>query len=533
MANRIIFNGYFLGGNQNEQKRSFFLYNEPLLSAFSEIVILERSELFRDNGTSRVSLLRLRRGLRKTLNLGIGIVVCLRKAIGLERKRSAAVGDGKGPVREVRLEDSNLFDPPEGSLVEYFPNELVRAQGDTADALKGFALWRSRKEQKLDWIDDVLALEGELLKGAKSYVGKLKSWLHLFCGLGRSVRVLESLELSPSDTVVIWSEHSSGARILIAEASKKNAKLIYSEYGELPGTIFVSECGMFHESWPYQNREQFSRLSVSEPVRSWTNSRLKELVEKKVSTKTYHSPANGGELLGGLDKYDAVIYVNGDQSFCSGLLPRRSTFSQEYSPYFDSNLDMLSTVAEVAFANNWLVLFKNHPNIEKSQSWATISENIWGPHVRLLGNIDIYSVLEAADVVVSLGSKSTFLALASGVPVLLAGPYSITEESLKYGLVEMKGDAPCIDIIERGINQLLDASTVDAVDEEGYLDFISRLIQYDLYEFEESELLSRGKGKFAQDLDSYLRGERISLTDHAPSGSSPHMSESGRNAAKS
>ncbi len=540
MTNRIIFNGYFLSSKQNEQKRSFFLHNELLLSSFSEIVILERSEMFRDTGTFGLTLRRKRSGLRRR---GSGFRRMrrglrefhrgLRSVIGLDGKRGAVVGNRTGPVEEVRLEPGERFDSPEGSIVEYFPNDLVRTRGDAADVLKGFALWWSRKEQKLDWVDDVLALEGELLKEPTSYVGNLKSRLHLFSGLGRAFRVLESLELSPSDTVVIFSEHSSGARILIAEARKQNAKLIFSEYGELPGTIFVSECGMFHESWPSRNREQFNRLPVSEPVKSWANSRLKELVEKRVSTKTYHSAANEGELLSGLDKYDAVIYVNAVQPFMSGLLPRRSSFSREYSPFFDSNLDMLSAVADVALANDWLVLFKNHPNIEKSQPWAAISENTWGSHVRLLGDIDIYSVFEAADAMISLGSKSTFLALACGVPVLLAGPYSISEESLKYGLVEMKGDDLRLDIIESGINRLLDTRTVDAVDQEGYLDIVSRLIQYDLYEFEESELLSRGKEKFAQDVDSYLRGKRISLTDHAPSGNAPRMGEPGRNAAKS
>jgi len=386
---RLVLCGHFLDGEQYARKRAVWLQDPKLKEVFDSCIVLERS--------TRI----------------------------------------KAFEQYPELQTWAKF--------ESCPNDLVRAKVSISSltwclvAVIFFLLKRKSTFR------DIVTLEKLYCTGRKNGIAKIKSVIRGLCGMGKVYSSILRVGFKPSDCLVIWSEHGSGANMIKAVAKLKGSQILLAEYGEIPGTFFVSEKGMFHESWPSQNPDTFAKLEISKTDESLAYTAIQHVVRNSISTKLYTDEIELSDIGSG---YDGVIYVNAVHDFMSGLTPRCSAFSHDYSPTFASNREILDAVAQVAKRRNWLVLYKNHPNIFYGYSWAAVRHNNWGAHVRLLENVDIHTVLSASDVTISLGSKSVFLSLARGVPVLLLGPYSINSKTLRYGVVESNH-------IEQGIDTLL------------------------------------------------------------------------------
>tara|TARA_R110000850_G_scaffold30303_9_gene83565 strand:+ start:1240 stop:3729 length:2490 start_codon:yes stop_codon:yes gene_type:complete len=390
---------------------------------------------------------------------------------------------------------------------KYFPNELTSGACSIWELIGGVIHLFS--PPKYDCWNTVTALERQIPSGKSDLWNKFIKRLRLYGSFRYITHVFSELELDDSDVVIVFSEHSSGARILLEEARSCGSLVLITEYGEIPGTFSVSEKGLFHESWPGLNPTRFNQFPISGSDREAVQGILSDIAENRRSTKTFDS--NSGNQLENTEDYDLVIYVNGVQPFMSGLSPRCSDFSLEYSPHFSSNIDVLAATTRVAENHNWLVLYKDHPNIVRALPKACVPRDGWGDHVRILDNVNIHDVLAVSDIMVSLGSKSVFLSLACNLPVVLVGPYSINTDNLNWGVNYMLGGTSSEQALESAIYQII--SGPSGVDKDGLIDYLSRMMSYDLYEYNAKGQFNRGASKFSEDLHGLIDGTRASLTD--------------------
>ena len=400
----------------------------------------------------------------------------------------------------------------EGCEQVYFPTWLCHSQFDVGRLFWGgwallFLLFSSPR-----LLCAMLVLEFKTISFAISWHPRavlrvLCVLLKGICGLGQVFRVFRRFALCNEDTVVVWSEHLTGMRLLKWEALRSGARLVFSEYGELPGTTFVCDRGMFHESWPMRYQEQFCALPVSSDEIGEVQKQIQNIVNEKISSKVGQYATDVTLTALNLPKGKPVIYVNGVQSHASGLFPRCSDFSKEYSPYFGSNEEMLEYFAKLAEKHDWTILYKDHPNTCNYFSGQEIRASALGEHVKILGNIDIYDILSLSDMTVSLGSKTVFLSLLNQVPVFLMGPYSIGSNDLGCG-VYSGGDS------EEALVSAIQSARCSGVDVERLAVYLTRMMKYYYYSMDDdaNSLFGRGRQQFWKDFLDYLSGGRCVIS---------------------
>ena len=373
--------------------------------------------------------------------------------------------------------------------VEYacrFPFDLKACFLGVLSILSGFLI---------SFHDTVELLSRECLY-AKDYTRStwIKRFARVVSGWGRMKAVIHGISLSSNDILVTWGEVPTLHQLLRKEADKVHAGQVIAEYGELQACFFLSEAGLFADAWPTTQKPKFQKLELSRKNKETAKLLRCSSRENKISNKQY------SDELGDLSSWICqrkVIFVPGLYSLGAGVAPSWSTLARRNSPFFADNLDLLRAVARVAERHGWVVLYKDHPNT----SSYTPNRQILEPpskNVRILGNVDIYDVLEASNIMVSLASKSVFLALFCEIPVVLAAPFTISGHDLAFELAS---------------DEELESKIVDAMDSDVDIqrldDFNGRLMQYYLYSLNAGEsYFERGPIDAADDLISFVKGER-------------------------
>jgi hypothetical protein len=396
----------------------------------------------------------------------------------------------------------------DGFEEEFFPLWLFNTKKDSGRLIEGLFVFFTLIFSSPQVLREVLILEFKALPFRFKWKRKrLKRIFRMLvrgiCGLGQVSRVFRRFSFCDGDTVIVWSEHMSGIRLLKREVRRSGGRLIFSEYGELPGTTFICDCGLFHESWPLRYKEKFSALPISSDEIAEMAKYLENIVNKRISSKVgqYASDLTFDALK--VQKGKPIIYINGAQSQASGLLPRCSSFSKEYSPYFASNEAMLKYFSKLAEKHDWTILYKDHPNTCNYFPGRKLRDGAWGGHVKILENIDIYEILVLADLTVSLGSKTVCLSLLNQVPVLLMGPYSINPDNLSSGVYTS-------DDCEETIISAVQSARRDGVDGDEVTEYFTRMMKYYYYSMDDDaeSLFGRGRQQFWKDFLDYMSGGR-------------------------
>lgn len=326
---------------------------------------------------------------------------------------------------------------------------------------------------------------------------KIKSMAQFISGWGSMSKLVREISLSQSDTLVTWGEVPTLHRILRGQATKVGAKKVIAEFGELQECFFLSECGIFAEAWPTNEGEYFKSLKLDKKNKKLSKNLREFFRLNKISNKKYSSDL---EDLSEWINERKVIFVPGLFSLGAGMTPRWSKLRKRNSPIFSGNAELLADVTKIASQNNWVVLYKDHPNTIEYMPHAMIKGG--GDYLKVLGSVDIYDVLLLSDVVVSLASKSVFLSLYCNIPVVLAAPFSLTGHNLVHEIDDAS-------MLEDAICEALEAT----VNTEKLDDFNGRLLQYYLYSLaNDDQWFPRGPEDAAKDLIEYVKGNRIKIS---------------------
>ena len=311
--------------------------------------------------------------------------------------------------------------------------------------------------------------------------------------------LVDRIEVGESDVFVLWGQNLSVHRVLSAWVRLAGAQVIFSEGTELQGSVFASESGILHRSWPMERDAEFRKLPVSEASLAASNDYLKRLGEERFSNKSYDGDVVAWDEIGASG--EPIVYVNGLENFGSGLQPRCSSESKEVSPVFETNEALLRGVLRLAEKHGWHVIYKDHPNTycDAKELLVKIEEH---PRLWILKNVDIHEVMDKTDAMVSLCSKVVLLALSRGVPVVLGGAFSVAPENLKFGLTEDPN-------LESGLLEVLMRDKEDRVDKKGLVELIARLIEHYAYRLPGAEWESeKDETTVWSDIGEYLNGER-------------------------
>ena len=326
---------------------------------------------------------------------------------------------------------------------------------------------------------------------------KLKSIVKGFFHVSALHAKIRQIQFQPSDLLLTWGTLPTLHSLLRRKASSHGATLVVAEFGELQKCFFLSEMGLFEDAWPSVHKTIFKGLPLDEVDREKAVAWRNNLCLNRVSGKNYQ-----GDLSPELKKWingRKVLFVPGLYPLGSGLFPYRTAAAKKLSPLYQTNEEFLMAVTKIAEAHDFCVLYKDHPNTYAytPSHQLFLDEN---DHVMIVGDADIHDVLNFTDLMVTLGSKSAFISLCRGVPVVLAAPFSLSGTGLVF-------EVTSCDVLEECILQGLTESEVNLSLLD---DYNARLIKYYLYSQHDDggKWFSRGPQEAASDLISFLEGDR-------------------------
>ena len=412
---------------------------------------------------------------------------------------SALIIDNNGRISQYK--------EPSGKLsYEFFPSFFVFRHFELGMFFKGLKVAREMRQESQN-LFDVVAEQEKLI--ATSQMRREKSllwWFRLHSGLGVLSSLLDRIEVGESDVFVLWGQNLSVHRVLASWVRLAGAQVIYSEGTELQGSVFASESGILHRSWPMERDVEFRKLPFSEASLEASNGYLKRLSEERFSNKSYDGDAVAWDEIGASG--EPVIYVNGLENFGSGLRPRCSSESKEVSPEFETNEALVREVLRLAEKHNWHVIYKDHPNTFSvaKELLVKIEDH---PRLWILENVDIHEVMDKTDAMVSLCSKVVLLALSRGVPVVLGGAFSVAPENLEFGLIEDPK-------LETGLLKVLARGKEDRVDRKGLVELTARFVEHYAYRLQDAGWDSeKDQTTIWSDIGAYLNGEREVISTDA------------------
>jgi hypothetical protein len=174
------------------------------------------------------------------------------------------------------------------------------------------------------------------------------------------------------------------------------------------------------------------------------------------------------------------------------------------SPFFDDNEDMLDELSRDAISRGWCVVFKDHPNTYKYYPHL-LTRRESDSNLLVAENVDVHEILDHADVTLTLGGKTAFVSLMRGVPVVLAGPFTLSGSGL---VTELHSRTQLGEAIEQEIKG--PGVKMDALDS-----FNARLIRYYLFRHknEPDGIFPRGPEDAVRCLIDFAEG-RSRLVSH-------------------
>ncbi|WP_020614758.1 hypothetical protein [Sediminispirochaeta bajacaliforniensis] len=283
--------------------------------------------------------------------------------------------------------------------------------------------------------------------------------------------------------VIIWNQFLAMNYILNSMCKEREIKVIYNEYGVLPGTVVFEQNGQMGESFVSSNSEIFNTLSVNEDDlekadKVWKYLRLSGLNRKK-------QPVNNAinKIKDKLKPGRPIILYFGQNDYESGLYPYTKHTKEFHSPTFTSSDDAALYLAEIANKNDWNFLYKRHPIISER-----VKTNDYPLDIILMDNTDINSAIDMADICVTILSQSGYISTIRKKATLMLGYNQLYGKGCSYEAFRRED-------VETALYNALENGFTPA-QEESFRSHIARLLRYYLYD----DIAITKKFSFANDV---------------------------------
>lgn len=244
--------------------------------------------------------------------------------------------------------------------------------------------------------------------------------------------VFAKIKPTNGDVFLNWGLHYSGSVLLEAMLSDTGAKTRILEYGEVSGTVSISRSGIFGDSDVAQNWQWFTQQKVGATGLDIARTALSEIDNRDAASR-------GGEdsmfriyrnMFDINPQRRRVVYVNGCELIASGHFENPDLYNNKFR---NPNENLLNSVCKSFAEEGAMILYKDHPMTLRSSTNLEIDQAKF-PSVVFIRDLNMKSILEISDVVVSFPSKVVMTALAKSVKTIVVGKFTIPHEDLRMGL---------------------------------------------------------------------------------------------------
>jgi len=298
-------------------------------------------------------------------------------------------------------------------------------------------------------------------------------------GAGLLDRVISSLNTSDKDLFVFFNSNFPSTRVIAECVARKGARSVFSEYGNIQGTMLFGGRGISSELSTVVDRERFMGLEVQLNEITAAKKIINETVKRQYTIKGKKDAWVPDSRIPREKRW--VLYLE-TGLLGNGMLPRWDFRAKATSPYFKDNNDALRELAKVAKKNNWVIINKTHPNMPESLRSSVFDESVWD-----VGDVDIYSVIQQCSAVVLITSKVAQIALSLKCPVVLLGEMPLRGHGCCY---EFEGQKPLGGLISEAIQ-----GGVDDQQYKAFLNYVALELKYHLYWIGPPQTELRGRSR--------------------------------------
>ena len=125
-----------------------------------------------------------------------------------------------------------------------------------------------------------------------------------------------------------------------------------------------------------------------------------------------------------------VIFFVGSNERGSGIYFDESKIIKEYSPFFSGNADALNYLLELAEKDDWLLIFKPHPN----ETDNGITYDIDNSRLKVVKYDNVFDLIDISDLTITITSGISGISLIHGKPSILLGRNGLTGKGAAYEL---------------------------------------------------------------------------------------------------
>lgn len=276
------------------------------------------------------------------------------------------------------------------------------------------------------------------------------------------------LEILKPKYIFLWNQFYAMHQVIEYIAYKMGITIKYMEFGSIPGTVAIEENGQMGESDIAKNSSYFISLPVSVQEVKAAKFVRTYLKKSRLNRNVQIADAESIEIFKKIkEKNKPIIFYAGQDDYESGMYPYTQRSREYHSPIFESSDEGVIFLAEIAKQNDWILLYKPHP-----QYHTSIKGNY--KNLCIINGGDINDCIDIADITVTILSSTAYLALIRGKAVVMLGYNQLKGKQCTY-------EAFIREEIEDIIRKALQDGMTKGM-EEYFEKHIAQLLKYSLFD---------------------------------------------------
>ncbi len=299
---------------------------------------------------------------------------------------------------------------------------------------------------------------------------------------------------------IMFHEFNSRHHAMTDLCRKFKKPYLYTEFGALPGTMSFDVGGQMAESWVARFSEIFLKLPLDKNDLSIAKKYLDYIRETK-KTREKQIPDESLKLVFERAKKlnRKIVFYAGSSDYASGMLPSSLPRSKVHSPIYKDTIDALKHLSELAEKNDWQIVFKPHPSMERYHKNPNI---LFPDRVDVVMGASIFECMDNSDIVVTILSQVSYYALIYHHPCVLLGINQLSDKGCVYQ-VKSHGEVELIllQAIQKGLC---------LEHKKKWLQHVAQLLKYYLFAVEED--VAHIIGRSAEETAHYLIKQSKQLT---------------------
>lgn len=292
-----------------------------------------------------------------------------------------------------------------------------------------------------------------------------------------ALRLFYVLRLLNPRHVLLWHQWNSLMEIGRGLCQSMGLSSAYLHEGMLPKTMTYDPSGMMAEAQSVGARLSLPGAELDPQEALWlerAENVITTIRDEGLDRKPLSGLRIGSDLRRIAEAMGAkVVFYAGINDWHSGNLPEDG--GAIHSPFFRDTGDGLEALLEIAEENNWLVLFKPHPNLYPRHIEAH-------PRLFVVRESNTLDCVDAADVVVTILSSICYISLARGKATVLLGRNTLSGTGAAHELTA-RGDLAAV------VGQALDQTGLSGR-LAAFRDHVAALLRDHLYCYDPADTLA-------------------------------------------